>query len=405
MLREIVEKESPFQPGSPVSPKTFKGRNDIIEDIAKYMPSVTHGTAQHFFITGKRGMGKTSLANYLIDLFERKYKLVGIHIINDGIHDVDSLITLIVEKILNKIENESWSDKIIDSFKNHIDSVGFMGTTIKFKPDDKSLNIIKDNFPKFLMELTENFKDKKGILIVIDDINGLSDNEYFANWYKSFSDTLTTNDYAKKCPISFILTGYPEKLRNLHNQNPSFKRIFKYYNLEKLGNDEVHDFYDDIFKSLDVSYDEKAMKNMIEYSSGMPTMMQEIGDAIFWLIGEDKHINIDITVNGIIEAGNRISFKYLQPLLDERIRSENYINIFEKIGEYVVNSSKNTFTKKELESLCNKDEIHVFKDFLFRAKQLKIIELVSSNKQGEYQFTNQLYPIYLSIQKIKESYK
>ena len=63
----ISEKESLFQPGQPVSPDRFKGREDVIQNILRYFPSVKSGNPQHFFITGKRGMGKTSLANYISD--------------------------------------------------------------------------------------------------------------------------------------------------------------------------------------------------------------------------------------------------------------------------------------------------------------------------------------------------
>ena len=85
------------------------------------------------------------------------------------------------------------------------------------------------------------------------------------------------------------------------------------------------------------------------------------------------------------------------------IRSEHYVAIFEKIGEYLVNYRKHNFTKKELESLFNNDEIHVFNSFIKRAKELKIIELTSSRKNGEYHFTNNLYPIYFLIQKINHN--
>ena len=56
--------------------------------------------------------------------------------------------------------------------------------------------------------------------------------------------------------------------------------------------------------------------------------------------------------------------------------------------------------------MLNESESKVFKDFIGRARKLGIIELASpSKKQGEYQFTNQLYPIYFLIQTIKEDQK
>ena len=145
----------------------------------------------------------------------------------------------------------------------------------------------------------------------------------------------------------------------------------------------------------------EALASMTEYSSGMPTMMQEIGDATFWK-DTDEYIDNNDALSGIIEAGNRIGLKYLQPLLDNKIRSENYLSLFKKIGKKLAISPNSTFTKKEFEDVLNESESKVFKDFISRSKKLGIIELASSKKQGEYQFTNQLYPIYFLIQAVLE---
>jgi len=188
----ISEKESLFQPGQPVSPDRFKGREDVIQNILRYFPSVKSGNPQHFFITGKRGMGKTSLANYISDLARNNYSMVTAHIMNDGVHDIDELVVQIIERILNNIRSEKWSEKIFELIGNHIESVGFKGVNIKFKPQEAELKNIKDNLAFYLADLVNDFKDKDGLFIVIDDINGLSETPEFANWYKSFADTLAT---------------------------------------------------------------------------------------------------------------------------------------------------------------------------------------------------------------------
>ena len=94
--------------------------------------------------------------------------------------------------------------------------------------------------------------------------------------------------------------------------------------------------------------------------------------------------------------------KYLQPLIDKKIRSENYLSLFKKIGNKLATTPNATFTKKTFSDVLNESESKVFKDFISRAKKLGIIELASSKKQGEYKFTNQLYPIYFLIQTIRE---
>lgn len=393
----ISEKESLFQPGQPVSPDRFEGREDIIKDILKYFPAVKSGNPQHFFITGKRGMGKTSLANYISDFARNNYSMVTAHIMNDGVHDIDELVIQIIERILNAIRSEKWSSKIFKVIGNYIDSVGFGGLNIKFKPPEDELKNIKDNLAFYLSDLVSEFKDKDGLFIVIDDINGLSETPEFANWYKSFADTLATS--VENAPICIMLTGYPEKFRRLYDHNPSVNRIFHTHELKALSDADVERFYTTIFSSYSIDILPSALESMVKYSSGMPTMMQEIGDATFWK-DTDGYIDGKDALGGVIEAGNRIGLKYLQPLLDNKIRSENYLSLFKKIGKKLAASPNSTFTKKEFEDVLNDSESNVFKDFISRSRKLGIIELVSSKKQGEYQFTNQLYPIYFLIQAV-----
>lgn len=392
-------KESLFQPGQPVSPDRFKGREDIINEIIKYFPSITSGNPQHFFITGKRGIGKTSLANFISDLANKNYSMITAHIMNDGVHNIDELVTQIIERILNSIKSEKWSERIFDLLRDNIESVGIGGLNIKFKPSNIELENIRDNFAFYLCDLVNQFKDKDGLFIIIDDINGLSDTPEFANWYKSFADTMATS--IDKAPIGMMLTGYPEKFNKLYEHNQSITRIFHTQELLGLSNNEIKNFYRDIFSINNISIDNIALNNMTKYSSGMPTMMQEIGDATFWM-DTDNHIDYNDSMNGIIDAGQRIGLKYLQPLIDKKIRSENYLSLFKKIGYELAVTPNAPFTKKTFSDVLNEQESKVFKDFISRAKKLGIIELASSKKQGEYQFTNQLYPIYFFIQTINE---
>ena len=396
---DISEKESLFQPGQPVSPDRFKGREEIIKDILKYFPAVKSGNPQHFFITGKRGIGKTSLANFTSDFARKNYSMVTAHIMNYGVHTIDELVVQIIERILNSIKSEKWSNKIFNLIDKYIETVGFGGLNIKFKPSEDELTNIKDNLAFYLSDLVSNFKDKDGLFIVIDDINGLSHTPDFANWYKSFADTLATS--IENAPICIMLTGYPEKFKKLYAHNPSVNRIFHTHELKRLSNEDIENFYRTIFSSYNIDISPDALSNMTEYSSGMPTMMQEIGDATFWK-DTDGYIDNNDAISGVIEAGNRIGLKYLQPLLDNKIRIENYLSLFKKIGKKLAASPNSSFTKKEFENILNENESNVFKDFIYRAKKLGIIELSSSKKQGEYQFTNQLYPIYFLIQAVLE---
>ena len=398
----LTEKISPFRPEDPVEPERFEGREKIIEKNLPFLNQAASGCPTHFFIKGKRGVGKTSLASYFKDIAEKKHKMVGVHVLNDGVHDIDSLIKQIVERLLNEIEKETWSNKIKNVFKDHIRTIELFGTKIEFTPDKKFVSHLKDNFPFVLNELVKNFEDRKGLFIIIDDINGLSETPDFANWYKSFADTLSTN-FKAELPIAFVLTTYPENAQKLYDHNPSFNRQLKHIDLEGLKNNEIKDFFQKTFSSLKIDVEEDAMDLMVRFSSGLPNMMQEIGNGVFW-INNDYIINKDTALNGIIRAGNEIGVKYLQPALDNSIRSERYLTIFRELGNDFTTkdlTKEYTFRKRDFATKLDDKEQNAFGDFLSRAKELNIIEYAAAPNTGVYKFTNNLYPIYFFIQYLR----
>jgi len=397
----LIDKESPFQPGQPVDPNKFKGRIENIKEVTRYFKQVTNGNPQHLFLTGKRGMGKSSFARYMVEIAKINCNMISIHLYLDARTDVEDLVTNIISKIVSETE-EGWKDKITSLFADRIKSIDFGGLKLEFNPTKEEITHLTRNFSDVLINILDKAgygeeNGKKGLFIVIDDINGLTENPDFANWYKSFADTLST-EYSGKAPIFMVLSGLPEKKELLFNHNESFSRIFHYTNLETLEKSEIKDFYNSMFEKENMIVSEKeAMGAMVDYCSGLPVMMHEIGEAVFWADIDNK-IDFQDALQGILKAGNQIGDKYLKPVVDSNIRSYKYKSIFKKIGNHTFFSNNEGFTRKDLEEVLNIEEMKVFDDFLRKAKKLGIIELVGAKKIGTYKFANNLYPVYFMIQ-------
>lgn len=382
------DKESPFQPGKPVNPDYFKGRTKIIEKILRYSNKALKGDVQHYFITGKKGMGKTSLARYVQEFLQDK--MIGVYISNKGNHSLENLVKQILEKLVNSAPKDSIKSKITDIFGNYVESLEIKGTKINFKLDDYASQDIVDNFLYYLNKTYNELGAEKGIFLIIDDINGLSESKEFADWYKKFADSIEMENYT--IPLYVLLAGYPEKFKNLVNQDESFSRIFHYDNIDYLSNDEVTEFFKDTFDSVGISCNEEGLRFMTTFSEGIPLMMQEIGDSVFWEV-EGNIVTREYAVNGIIEAGRLIGKRQIKPVMDKSIRSENYENILMKLGDKAADS----FKKSDFEKFLSTNEKKVFSRFLQRATELNILESVGKDKSGEYKFSNRLYLVYFMI--------
>ena len=392
MVLNILEfNESPFDPGHPVSPEKFKGRQDDVEKILRYIPKIINQKRpEQFFITGKRGMGKTSFVDYISKIVEENFQMIPIYVNNDGKHKIDDLIQILLEEIFSQLHKETWGKKIIETFTENIQEIKISGVGISLKNKPELIQDIKQNFSKFIINISNSLKDKKGLFIIIDDINGLSDTPDFANWYKSLSDTIDFSH--EEIPVAFTLVSYPNNFDKLAEQNPSFARIFHLIEIDHLENNDIKEFFQETFENNNITIkDENSLNQMIYYSWGMPLIMQQIGDGVFWN-AQDNEITEKIALNGILDAALEIGNKQIRQKL-ARIKSKYYESILLKLGQ----NKEIVFKKSEIKKILNKNEEGVFDDFLIRMKELNIIIPINNKKTGEYTFENRLYFVYFLI--------
>lgn len=386
------DKESPFRPGTPVPHNMFVGRRKEIQKITRYLNQCSHGRQEHVFLVGERGMGKSSLASYIMNYAQKQYKMLGIHIYLNGKATTELVVKEIIETLLNETKEEKWHDKISNKFQKHVKAIDF-GVNVTFNPPEDDLELMTKEFPNMIKGIVDEIKNEKnGLFIVLDDINGLTHDSEFADWYKSVVDTIASN-YSNNFPVFLMIVGYPEKLNNLFKHNESFVRIFHQAEIQPLKDKEVKTFFENAFNSIEFEVDEDAMNELVTYSSGMPTIMHEIGDATFWSSSYPK-IDHKTAMSGIIEAGTEIGRKYLKQNVHS-IRSEDYKNILLKLGEHMLCE----FTIDNLKKVLTTEEMKKITDFLKRARKLGII--IPTEKRGTYKFVNNFYPVYFMIESIK----
>lgn len=359
--------------------------------MIRYLPKVINkGIPEHFFITGKRGMGKTSFVKYIGNFAEDNYQMVHIYVNNEGSNTLDDLIQNLVEKMFKEFNKETWGKKIINSFVDNIDEINIKGVGISLKNKQDLVGNIKNNFADFLINACKELKDKKGIFIVIDDINGMSDTPDFANWYKGLFETLYFDE--EVIPVSFSLVSYQDKFEKLCDQNLSFSRIFNLIEIDHLDDEDIKEFYLDTFNEFNIKFkNDELLNEMVYYSWGMPLIMQQIGDAVFWN-SLDGEINEDNAYSGISNAALELGNKQIRNKLN-KIKSSHYTKILYKLGK----NEKMEFTKSEVKEFLSSDEILVFDDFLKRMRDLEIIESIGKENSGEYAFVNRLYFVYFLI--------
>ena len=322
--------------------------------------------------------------------------MTGIYVSNKENNSVEGLINLICEAMTNKIHKDSVTDKISRVFE-YIDSLEYHGAKLNFNKSNnpKLMTDLYSNFHIYLKDFIDEINSEKGIFLIIDDINGLSESDDFVNWYKRLNDTIRVEKLNLKLYVLFA--GYPEKFDNLVALEQSFTRIFHYKEIGNLKDDEVKRFFIDTFNKVNITCDEDALEFLTFYSSGLPLVMQNVGDYAFWS-AEDNNISKDIAIKSIIHAGNEIGNKQLINIL-KQIKSELYMQILIKLGEY----HSFSFNKSIFYEKLNNDEKTVFNDFLTFMNELGILISYDSENNEVYEFTNHLYYTYFMIKSLEKN--
>ena len=381
---------SPFTPGSPVPVELFAGRAQQIQEVDNYLKQTASGRQENVFLTGDRGIGKSSFASIVRQLAGVNHDMVGIHVFLGGVTTLEELVRRILEELVKVGWDKLWSNRISDILGDHVRQVGLFGIKIEFQPEQDDLSQIARRFPEALGEFVARItEDKRGVFIILDDINGLAENDLFANWYKSVVDQIATQ--FGPYPALVMLSGLPERLDQLSVQQPSLMRVFRIVELERLSDEEVEDFFGKAFDEAGMVVNPDAMRLMLEYSSGLPVIMQEIGDATFWADSDGEVTRRD-AVSGISGAAINVGRKYLDPSIYRAIRSDRYRAIIRKMSS---DSIQPTFTRQQIESRVSEEEFRVFDNLLRRLRELGVVETDPESGRGAYKYTNQIYPVYM----------
>jgi AAA+ ATPase superfamily predicted ATPase len=393
-MPDFLSRESPFTPGRPVPIEYFVARIKEIERLNRAIVQTSSGRNENFFITGERGIGKSSLAGFIRYVAEKEYNLIGCHCPLGGIKDLEGMVGRIFPRLLEQVTDKSLYERLKEIFSKYIKGITLFGLSVEFTDDRSELHTLLNNFLPALREIHKTIKDnKKGIILILDDLNGISDIPEFSQFLKSFVDELAVS--YNPIPILLILVGITERREDMIKHQPSVGRIFDIVDLAPMNRNESEEFFNKTFKKSGISVDPEAMTLMVSLSGGFPMLMHEMGDAMFWA-DTDRHIDLNDAGDGMIKAALNVGEKYLDPQVYGVIRSQTYRSILRKMGKLDLGTE---FKRKDVLENLTAEERKTFDNFLQKIKRLGVIS--ETEVYGQYRFINQLYHLYVRLEALE----
>ncbi len=395
----MLKEYSPFTPGVPVPLDFFVGRaREIQQFLSAVKKSLDRSSVERLFIIGERGIGKSSICRVALTLAERDLKILGLHVFLGGVDSLEEMVRRIFERLLRESVGKPWHEKVKRFLGDHIKQVDIFGLTIEFSASKRELAQAVSDFIPTMKNLLRQFGDeKKGILLVLDDLNGLAPSPQFANWFKSVVDELATS--SAPMPLTFAFAGLPERRQQMIAAQPSLDRVFELIDIQRFHRSETEEFFVKAFGKVGVTVEAEALDLLCRFSGGYPVFMHELGDAVF-KIDNDNVVDRKDALAGVVRGAEIIGSKYVEPRILAALRSERYRGILKKIAQ---EPFEHRFTRKEAIQRLDDSEIKVLDNFLRRMETLGAIRKDKEHGPGSYEFTSELYYLFFWIQASSET--
>ena len=242
-LQLVLRARQVFTPGAPINEyELFAGRK---EQIRRAMDAVAQ-VGQHVIIFGERGVGKTSLANAVMDLVRKEgYVTARVNCNTD-----DSFLSL-WQRALRDVELEVRARKIGFALGEQTSSIPLS----RFLEDNAS--------PDDIRYLLQKFGSRA--VIVFDEMDRLKDralSRWLADTVKSLSDNTV--------PTTLVLVGVADTVDELIAEHASIERSLVQIQMPRMSSPELEEIIDRRLQRLGLEIQQEARSRIVSLSQGLP---------------------------------------------------------------------------------------------------------------------------------------
>lgn len=287
---------NPYRPGAGMSPAYLAGRDNTINEAQNILQAINYGySARSVVYYGLRGVGKTVLLNYIENLADEMDLPSEYMEIAERERSFQYQIALHIYKLINRLS-------LLKNIESHIKKALSIlkAFTIKYGCDDISIEVNSANgisdTGNLANDMTELFlalgviaqKQKKGVVLFIDEVQYIKDDEFEA----LMEAIHRTNQ--KNYPIVIFSAGLPKIAKIAGDVKSYAERLFDFIEIDSLNNEEAKLALIEPAKRFQINYTDEAVNKIIEITQGYPYFLQEYGKWVWECKKEESIIDIKI---------------------------------------------------------------------------------------------------------------
>ena len=402
----------PFTPNRPITdPDRFFGREESVDNIVNFLYQIKNNNPTHTIITGKRGVGKSSLLSQIeltaqgdlkllnrlnIDTEGCPFNFITVRVDAHSEQNLNSIVNSISNGILENLRANNFLEQIKKLKNNFLENInnrdievaGILSVGASHKKETSiDLSYLVDNFVDLIDEISKKISsDSDGIIIFIDEIDRIPLESGISSFFKLTCERLSK---INRNNVAFICAGITGAVQNMMKEHESILRTFRDVPLLEFNSTETKNILANGFKS--VGFDHK-LDNFIdkieEVTNGLPELIHLVGSRMLsvdtnQIIEED---DFNLAVKRIVNLDKRNNLEHL-------IRKSGSGNTYKKILLAIANYDKKVVPFSHIEAATEKEQSQLSPHIGNLIKR----EIIERKDRGKYCFTEPLLKEYIKI--------
>lgn len=277
--------DNPYTPNAGARPPALVGRDDQLESFDILLERLRRGhTEQSMLITGLRGVGKT----VLLTRFEERARERGWTTVEAEITkatEFGARMAQLARRALFQLAPKArWKERaaraaaVLKSFQVTVASDGSLsaGLDVEAAEGFADSGELDEDLTDLLVALGEAAREhESGVVFLIDEVQFLTTPELEA-LIAALHKTVQ-----RQLPITLVGAGLPQLPRLAGEAKSYAERLFKFPEIGRLSEVDAARALVDPAGKLDVTYEEPAVRGIVDYTEGYPYFLQEYGNVLW----------------------------------------------------------------------------------------------------------------------------
>jgi hypothetical protein len=287
---------NPFIPHHPIDAKHFVGRSDELRRLEASLEHTKRRKPINFMITGDRGIGKTSLLNYVqamarsySDKSEESFRFIVVNIQTENTTTQLDFVRKVELSLRHELDRTEVARAFLDRAWSFVQRLEVAGVKLQEAKDDP-YKLLWEEFANSLVQTVKRICAPEGapvdgpsdaydgILILVDEVDTAGKQFEIGAFLKYLTEYFQRNDCKT---IMLGLSGLPKMVDVLLQSHRSVLRVFEEMRLDALPMEEVVEMVGSFLKSAETDNDcefsiaADALQMVIHLSDGHPHFIQQ----------------------------------------------------------------------------------------------------------------------------------